>query len=456
MEQPVEETETLKDEDRADLKTARTGKSDDPEPERFSLWRSIGPGLITGAADDDPSGIGTYSVTGAQFGPLLLWMVPVCIPLMIAVQEMCGRVGVVCGKGLAAVIKEHYAKWILFGSVLMLLFANVINIYADLNVMAASAQMLFHGRFVWWLVGITAFTVLTQILVPYRQYVKFLKWMCLALVAYIVVALLPATHNDWPHIILHTVVPTWSWKTDFLMTVVGFLGTTISPYLFFWQAGEEVEEEIADGVEDAPGERKRNVTKAEMKRLRVDTAVGMIASQIVTFFIIVCAASTLHRMGKTDINTAQDAAMALRPLGPAAYWLFTLGILGTGLLAIPTLSGSVAYAVAETFGWRYGLYRRFHRARKFYFVLAATTVLGFALNFVHAISPVKALFYSAVLNGVVAVPLLILLMLVCNNRRIVGNRVNGKWANGLGWLTVAFMGFAAAVMIWAMATGHTS
>ncbi len=424
--------------------------------ERRPWWKSLGPGLITGAADDDPSGIGTYSVTGAQFGYLLLWLVPVCIPMMIAVQEMCGRVGVVTGKGLAAVIKEHYPRWLLYSSVLLLIGANVINIYADLNVMAASAKMLFHGAFNVWLICLTVLIIALQILVPYRYYVRILKWLCLSLAAYVVTALMPNVHIRWGEAVHHFFIPNWSWKPDFVMTVVGFLGTTISPYLFFWQAGEEVEEEIAEGRADAPGHRIVLVSENELRNLRADTVIGMVASQFVTFFIVICTAATLNAHGKTDINTAQDAAEALRPLGPIAYWLFTLGILGTGLLAIPTLAGSAAYAVAETFDWRYGLYRRFQRARKFYLTIAGMVVIGFLLNFVHSLSPVKALFYSAVLNGVVAVPLLVVLMLVCNNRKIVKDRRNSFVSNVLGWLTVALMGGAAGFMLWAMATGHTS
>lgn len=447
-------TEEEKIEDRVDLDNAR-----DKQPGisvSMPWWKHFGPGLITGAADDDPSGIGTYSVTGAQFGYLLLWLIPVCVPLMIAVQEMCGRVGVVTGKGLAAVIKQHYSKWLLYGSVFLLIAANVTNIYADLNVMAASAQMLFHGSFVLWLTSLTIVIIALQILVPYRNYVKILKWLCLALFAYVVVALMPAVHNNWGQIGRHLVVPTWSWKPDFILTVVGFLGTTISPYLFFWQAGEEVEEEIVEGKAVAPGHRTVRASAEDIRALRNDTIVGMVASQAVTFFIVICTAATLHAKGSTDINTAQDAARALLPLGAAAYWLFTLGILGTGLLAIPTLAGSAAYAISETFGWRYGLYRRFKRAKAFYLTIAAAIVAGYLLNFVHAISPVKALLYSAALNGVVAPPLIVILLLICNNRKIVGRRSNGPVSNILGWLTVALMGAAAAFLIWAMATGKAS
>ena len=441
-------------EDKEDLDNAH--EEEPPGDNGKPWWKTLGPGLITGAADDDPSGVGTYSVTGAQFGYLLLWLIPFCIPLMIAVQEMCGRVGVITGKGLAAVIKQHYSRWLLYGSVFLLIGANVANIYADLNIMAASAQMLFNGSFFLWLTLIAVVIIALQIFVPYHIYVRLLKWLCLALVAYVIVALMPNVHNDWGRIAFHLVVPTWSWKPAFILTVVGFLGTTISPYLFFWQAGQEVEEEIAEGKADAPGHRIARVSAEEIRILRNDTVIGMLASQGVTFFIVISTAATLNARGVTDINTAQDAARALLPLGPAAYWLFTLGILGTGLLAIPTLAGSAAYAVAETFGWRYGLYRRFRRARGFYLTIAAAVVAGYLLNFVHAISPVKALLYSAALNGIVAPPLIVILLLICNNPKIVGKRRNGWLSNLFGWSAVVFMGAAAAFLIWAMATGKAS
>ena len=440
-------------EDQEDLNNARlqTSENDIRKP----WYKCVGPGLITGAADDDPSGIGTYSVTGAQFGYLLLWLIPVCVPLMIAVQEMCGRIGVVTGKGLAAVIKENYPQWLLYSVVFLLLGANVINIYADLNIMASSAKMLFHGSFTVWLTLITVVIITLQIRVPYRIYVKFLKWLCLSLLAYVVVALMPSVHNDWRQIFLHLVTPTWSWNPAFILTVVGFLGTTISPYLFFWQAGEEVEDEIAGGTADRPGHRIVKASAEEIRALRNDTVIGMVASQLVTLFIVTCTAATLNAKGITNIETAQDAAQALLPLGPAAYWLFTLGILGTGMLAIPTLAGSAAYAVSETAGWRYGLYRRFGRAKGFYLTIATIILIGYALNFLHSMSPIKGLLYSAALNGIVAPPLIVVLLLICNRRQIMGERCNGILSNVLGVLTVIFMGGAAGFLLWAIATGKT-
>ncbi len=435
--------------DEADLIEARCEAVEDKEK---NFMQRLGPGLITGVADDDPSGIGTYSVAGAQFGYGLLWLVPVCIPLMIAVQEMCGRIGAVTGKGLAGVLKEHYPKWMMFGAVFLLIGANVANVYADLNVMAASAKMLFRLPFHFWLAAITLTIVLLQVFVPYRTYVKILKWLCLALLSYVVTAFWPTVHHDWGAM-ARGFLPRWQHSPDFILTVVGFLGTTISPYLFFWQAGETVEDEIAGGLAVEPGRRTHRVTKSEIQAIRTDTIVGMVASQMATLFIMVCTAATLHATGKTDINTAQDAALALKPLGSAAYVLFTVGILGTGLLAIPTLTGSVAYAVSETMGWRYGLYRRFHRADRFYWTIIVVTVAGYLLNFYQRFSPIKALLYSAVLNAIVAPPLIILLLLICNNRKVMGGQANRLWSNVLGWLAVALMGAAAVFMFYALATG---
>ena len=430
-------------EDSVDLANAQIAGIDNKPDQPW--WKSVGPGLITGAADDDPSGIGTYSVAGAQFGYSMLWLIPVCVPLMIAVQEMCGRVGIVTGKGLAAVIKEHYPRWLLFSSVLLLIGANVINIYADLNVMAASAKMVFHGSFYFWLAAITAVIAIAQILIPYRSYVKILKWLCLVLLAYVVVGLMPEVHIRWSEVVRNLFIPQFSRDPAFLLTVVGFLGTTISPYLFFWQAGEEVEDEIAQGKADRPGHRTQRVTEREVRNARADTVVGMVASQLITLFIVVVCAVTLR--GNPNINTAQDAARALLPLGPAAYWLFMLGIFGSGLLAIPTLAGSAAYGVAEAAGWQYGLYRRFHRARNFYLTLAGMIVGGYLLNFVHSLSPIKGLLYSAALNGIIAPPLLVVLLFIGNNRRIMGNRTNGRWSNILGWLAALLMGVTAAFLL---------
>jgi NRAMP (natural resistance-associated macrophage protein)-like metal ion transporter len=441
---------------RKDYEDPGSARSSTPAEGARPWWKCIGPGLITGAADDDPSGIGTYSVAGAQFGYLLLWLVPFCLPMMIAVQEMCGRIGIVTGRGLAAALKAHYPRWVMDGSIVVLIGANVINIYADLNVMAASAMMLFNGPFVFWLSLLTAGIILTLIFLPYRDYVLYLKWLSLALFAYVVTAFVPGAHNDWGAIARGFCVPSWSFNPQFILAVVGFLGTTISPYLFYWQAGEEVEEQIEAGAADRPGNRLVPVTNAEIRMLRIDTIVGMVASQAVTFFIIVCTATNLHARGITNINTAQDAAQALRPLGSAAYWLFALGILGTGSLAIPTLAGSIGYAVCEANNWRYGLYHRFRRARGFYLIIAASVLAGYLLNFARSISPVKALLYSAALNGIIAPPLIVLLLFVCNNRAVLFNRVNKPVSNVFGWLAAVVMGTAAMFLLWTMLSGKAA
>ncbi|HWA81870.1 MAG TPA: divalent metal cation transporter, partial [Fimbriimonadaceae bacterium] len=316
-----------------------------------------------------------------------------------------------------------------------------------------SIRMLFGGPEWLWLILQTAVIVAVTILVPYRRYVRFLKYLCLSLLAYAITALLPSVKLDWREIGHHLFVPMWQSNTVFLLTVVGFLGTTISPYLFFWQAAEEVEEEVLAGSVSAKGKRRYPASRSELRSMRIDTFVGMLFSQLITFFIVVCTAATLHQMGKTDIQTAQDAAQALLPLGKIAYVLFTLGIIGTGWLAIPTLAGSFAYGVAETVGWPYGLYRKFKEAPRFYLTIAGVVLVGLLLNFVRAIDPVKGLLYAAALNGVIAPPLLVLIVLATNNEKIVGKNTNPPWANLLGWATVAIMGGTSAILIWALVTG---
>jgi NRAMP (natural resistance-associated macrophage protein)-like metal ion transporter len=441
--------------DHTDIQNAQQESREQQSGKHKPLLR-IGPGLITGVADDDPSGIGTYSVAGAQFGYQLLWLAPVCVPLMIAVQEMCARVALVTSKGLSAIIKEHYPKWLLYGVLILLVGANTINVYADINIMAASMKMLFGLPFTLWATILTIGMVVAQVTVPYKHYVKFLKFACLSLLAYVVIAVLPQVHVNWYSVIHNLVIPHWSSSPEYVLTVVGFLGTTISPYLFFWQAGEQVEDDIADGLTDDAGHRSSRIKQSEIRSLRADTAVGMIFSQIVTISIIIATAATLHASGKTDINTAEDAARALLPLGASAYWLFTLGVLGVGLMAVPTLAGSGAYAVAETVGWRNGLYRRFSRAKGFYATIALVIVVGYLLNFVQVISPVKALLYSAVLNGLVAPPMIVVLLLICNNRKIVGKNANGWLSNTLGCLAVVLMSLAGGLLIWSLFTGNAT
>jgi len=440
-------------EDREDLSRAQKAGAGNAKEKPW--YAAIGPGLITGGADDDPSGIGTYSQCGASFGYGQLWLITLSLPLMIAVQEMCGRLGVVTGKGIAAIMKEYYPKWLLYGTLLLLFGANTLNVYADLNVMAASAKMLFGLPMALWLTFFALVLVLSLIFLPYRVYARLLKFLCLGLLGYIVVGLMPGVHSDWAKIGHNLVVPAITRNVDYLVAMVAFLGTTISPYLFFWQASEEVEEVIAQGEERRAGKRVSPVSPSEIKNVRTDTVVGMFASQTVAFFIIIATAGTLFAAHKTDINTAQDAALALRPLGPAAFWIFSICMIGTGLLSIPTMSGSVAYAISETAGWRNGLYRRFSRAKEFYRAATVVVVIGYVLNFFATLSPIKALVYSAVVNGIAAVPLIAILLLVCNNRKIVGEHANGFWSNLLGGATFLLMGGASAILIWALCTGHS-
>lgn len=437
--------------DNRDLRAARRGGK--ISEDKLAL-ASIGPGIVTGAADDDPSGIGTFCVTGAQFGYLLLWLIPVSVPLMVAVQEMCGRIAAITGSGLAAVIKAHYPRRLLYFSVGLLVIANVFNVYADLNVMAASTQMLFRIPMWVGLIGFTAILVLAQVFISYRTYARVLKWLCLTLLAYVVVAFMPGMKIDWSQIALNFFVPHVNLGADAMLATVAFLGTTISPYLFFWQAGETVEEEIENHSANEPGKRTRAVTYREMRNIRADTAIGMIGSQLITFFIVIAAAGSLHRIGATGLNSAVDAAKALRPLGKAAYLFFSLGIVSTGLLAIPTMAGAVAYSLSETFDWRYGLYRPFSRARRFYLSIGAVVVVGCLMNFVGVISPIKGLVYAAALNGIVAPPLIVVLICICNNKSIMGSRCNGRWSNAFSVVTVLLMGPAAIYLICSMVAGR--
>jgi NRAMP (natural resistance-associated macrophage protein)-like metal ion transporter len=412
------------------------------------LLRVLGPGLITGAADDDPSGIGTYSQIGAAFGAGLLWLALYMLPLMIAVQEMCGRIGMVTSQGIAGVVKAHYSRRVLRLSVALLLLANTINIGADLGAMAASTRLLipsvpFYPLLLVFAVGM----VVVEVYVPYQRYAQVLKFLSLVLLAYIVTGFV--IHPQWGLLLVRTIIPQVQFTPAYLSLVVAFLGTTISPYLFFWQASEEVEEStLKQTPQSGLGvPRPRPMLRKRLKDLRLDTALGMLTSQVTTWFIIVTASSTLYAHGVTTIQTADQAASALRPLaGPFAETLFALGIVGTGLLAIPVLAGSAAYGVAEAFGWPEGLSQKVGNARGFYGVIAVATLVGMLLNFV-GINPITALVYTAIINGIVAVPLLVLILLVANRRDIMGEYTNGRVSNVVGILTTVFMGIAAVVTV---------
>ncbi|MFA6551233.1 MAG: divalent metal cation transporter [Patescibacteria group bacterium] len=410
------------------------------------FFKSFGPGFITGASDDDPSGIATYSQTGALFGYAQLWLSLYLWPFMSVIQEMCGRIGMVTGKGLAGVIKKHYTRSILYVAVFLLFFANTINIGADLGAMASAAQLLFDLPFAFWLIFMTAVTLILEVFVSYQVYAKYLKYLTLTLFAY--VATVFAVKQDWSVILFSTIIPTLSFSKDYLMNIVAILGTTISPYLFFWQASEEVEEEVVKHKIKAMGVGIPRVNNRDIKDMRLDTIIGMFVSEAVAFFIIVTTASTLHQAGITNIETATQAAEALRPLaGNFTFILFALGIIGTGLLGVPVLAGSASYAIAETLGWKEGLYRKFKQAHGFYGIITIATLFGLLINFV-SIPPFKVLYYSAVLNGLVAPPLMILILLIASNKKIMGKRTNSFFLSSLGWVITSFMTIVAIMLLY--------
>lgn len=410
-----------------------------------NLFQKLGPGFITGASDDDPSGIATYAQTGAIFGYMQLWLMVFTVPFMIAVQEMCGRIGLVTGKGLSGVIRKHYSRKLLCVAVSLLLIANTVNIGADLGAMAAAAQLLIPIPFAALVLIMTVVTLLLEIFVTYQTYVKYLKYLALSLFSYFLVAF--TVRQDWGAIAYATLIPTITFSNAYLMNIVAVLGTTISPYLFFWQAGEEVEEEVAHGQLRVMGRGTPKIGDGDIKTMQVDTTIGMVFSNLVTYFIIMTTASTLHRNGIFTIQTAADAAEALRPLaGDFAYLLFALGIIGTGLLAVPVLAGSASYAVSEAFQWREGLYLKLKRAHGFYGVITIATLIGLLVNFL-PISPFAMLYYTAVLNGIIAPPLLVIILLIGNNRKIMGDRVNGTLGNIFGILITVVMAACSLALL---------
>ena len=406
----------------------------------------IGPGLLTGASDDDPSGIGTYSQVGAQFGYGMLWTMLFTYPLMVSAQLICARVGRVTGKGLAGNLREFYPAWALYPLVFLLLVANTINIGADLGAMGSGVQLLAGGEAGWYTIAFGIASVLLEVLVPYHRYVKVLKWLTLALFAY--VGTVFVVKIPWGQVLRETFLPRLSMNKDYVTAIVAVFGTTISPYLFFWQASQEVEDLDACD-EDKPLIEAPNQAGAQLHRINVDTYLGMGASNVVAFFIILTTAATLHAHGVHDIESAAQTAQALKPVaGNFAFALFALGIVGTGLLAVPVLAGSSAYAVGETMQWTIGLERKPMLARGFYAVIAVATLAGTAMNFVH-INPIKALFWTAVINGVIAVPMLAAVMLLAARKRAMGQfAISGK-LKAMGWLTTAVM---AACVIGMVAT----
>lgn len=419
-----------------------------PKRKNFSVksfLQKIGPGFVTGASDDDPSGIGTYSQTGAQFGYSQLWTALFSLPFMTVVQEMCGRIGLVTGVGLAGNIRRNYSASVLYLAVTILLIANTINIGADLGAMAAAAQLVLGLRFEGLLFGMTLLTLVLEIIVSYKTYARYLKFLTLSLLAYVVVAF--TVKQLWGKIVASAFLPTFSLSKDYAMNIVAILGTTISPYLFFWQADEELEEEIAENKLPAIGASKPAVTKEDITNMRIDTLVGMFFSNIIMFFIIMTTASTLHVSGTTNIQTANQAAEALRPVaGDFAFLVFAIGIIGTGLLAVPVLAGSAAYAIAESFEWRAGLSLKLRQALGFYGVIAIATIGGAIVNFI-GVAPFTMLYYTAILNGIAAPPILVLILLISNNKKIMGDYSNSLSSNILGGLIAVAMGLAAIALL---------
>jgi len=425
---------------------------------RFSRFlRILGPGVITGAADDDPSGIATYSQAGAQYGFGFLWIFPIMYPLLLAVQESCSRIGAVTGKGLAAVIKSNYSRKVLIMSVILVVIANTINIGADLGAMAATTQLFVNIPFVVLAIFYAIIIVLLVIFVNYKKYAKILKWLALALLAYPIVVFLVG--QDWGDVFRYTfaTLPTINAETIYIL--VGILGTTISPYCFFWDTSEIVEEEICHHRLSETGKTPK-ISRKFLRSIRLDNFMGMSLATITAWFIVIACASVLFSNGIGEINTAADAAKALEPLvdgfpaaGLIAKIIFSVGILGIGMLAIPVLAGSSAYAISETLGWKEGLYRKFKRAAGFYVIIIIATGVGLLINFI-GVDPIQALIFTAVFNGIAAVPLLWMIARVGSNREIMGEYKNGIVSNIFVRIALIVMTVAVVTLFYFMLTGQ--
>ena len=459
-----------------------------PRKTIMQVLGSLGPGLITGASDDDPSGIATYSQAGAKFGFGMLWMVLFQYPMMIVVQEMCARIGLVTGGGLAAVIRKKYSGKIVLPIVSVLLFANTINIGADIGAMAASIRLIFPGfPPIAATLAFAVFIIAAEIFIPYRKYSKVLRYLTLSLFAYIITAVIVG--GNWIQIATASFVPHIEFNSQFAMMFVAIFGTTISPYLFFWQASEEAEEDVAKHkIKEVSGtgsatksidrtesnnshgttrnnehesdvdnqnnniSKKPKISKTELMLMRSDVAIGMGFSLSIMWAIIVTTAGSLHVNGITDIQTADQAAKALQPLaksfpyaGEMAKTIFALGIIGSGLITVPVLAGSSGYALSDVFGWKEGLSKKFRQAKGFYLIIAASTLVGLWINFAN-IDPIRALVYTAVINGIIAAPILYIIMRAANDKNILGNKVNGRISNIIGWLTFTMMSVSVVIM----------
>lgn len=410
-------------------------------------WENLGPGLTTGASDDDPSGIATYSQAGAQYGFQLLWLAPLTFPLMAIVQEMCARIGLTTGQGLAGNIRDHFPRWILYVSTILLSIACILNIGADLGVMAKATQLLFpqipFGILVF---GFTIFSLGLQIFTPYEKYSRYLKWLSLILLSYVFSALM--VNINWQHVLSRTLIPSVTFSKDQIILICAILGTTISPYLFFWQTSQEVEEDIKKGKNTL--ELRKGCSNEDISKMRTDVWTGMLFSGVVMFSIIAVCAATLYTYGITNIKTAADAALALRPIaGENTYLLFTLGIIGTGLLAVPVLAGAVSYSLSESFGWQHGLHHQLKEANAFYGVIIISMGIGLAFNFV-GLDAIKALIYAAVVNGLVAPVILVLIIILSSNKKIMGDRTNKVSVSIIGWIIASIMALAGIGTIFSL------
>lgn len=415
--------------------------------------RVLGPGLITGAADDDPSGIATHSQSGASYGFQILWTVVVTLPLMIAVQEACMRIGAVTGQGLAAVVRRTYSRKILYPVVFLVVAANTLNIGSDIGAMAASAQLLVPSvPLVPLSLGFAIVIVALEVLVSYRVYIRVLKWLSLALFAYVITAFF--VNVPWSDALLATIIPQVRFDGPFLYLLVAVLGTTISPYMFFWQTSNVVEDEISEErKDDTDDPAPPRISARYLRRLRIDTVVGMVFANMIAWFIMLIGAVVLNRGGVTDITTAAEAAAALRPLvdgfphaGLLAEAIFAIGVIGVGLMSVPVLAGSSAYAIAETFGWREGLSRRFSQARGFYITIMVGTLVGMSFNLA-GIDPIQALIATAVFNGLVAVPLILVIALVSSRKDVMGDHRSRFWSKAGLWATFVVMAAAAVALV---------
>ncbi len=408
------------------------------------FWRRLGPGFITGAADDEPSAIATYSIAGAKFGYRFLWVALFSLPFMIAMQEMSARIGRISNRGLAGNMKKFYPRWLLFFIAILIVGTNTVNIGADMSGMSQALAMIAPFAEKTTAIAMTILILLITILLPYKKIFTIFKWLALSLFAYILATF--TIRQNWSEILFNTVIPNFKLNKDFFLILTAFMGTTLSPYLYFWQANQEVEEKIIEQCKPGRVCHLRPATEEDLKIVKTDTRIGMTFSNVITFFIIALTASTLFRAGIHNIETLRDAAEALKPLaGEYSYLLFTIGIISSGFLAIPVLAGSAAYVIAEVFGWSEGLNKSFTKAKGFYGVVIASTIVGLLIPIL-GFHPIKALFYTSILYGIIAPILIFMVLHMANNPKIMGQHINSHSSNILGYTTFLIMAFFAILI----------